>query len=209
MTSHKKVKVSIWSWLSFGLVICVCTGILYQTISQSLVTKSLSEEEKARQTRLAFIKQIVYPAQRTAEKNDLYTSVMIAQAVLESDSGQSKLSQAPAYNYFGIKGNYKGQAVKYWTWEDDGTGKAYEVQANFKSYGDPANAFSDYADFLDWPNYRGVHRSHARTYQEATKALTGVYATDTSYNTKLNRLIKAYGLTLFDKTFVPSWWLKH
>ncbi|KXT75693.1 glucosaminidase domain-containing protein [Streptococcus sp. DD12] len=207
MTSHRKSRPAIWSWLTFGLVICLCAGILYQAVSQSLVKKSLSEAEKARQTRLAFIKQIIYPAQGIAEKNDLYTSVMIAQAVLESDSGQSKLSKAPAYNYFGIKGAYKGQAVKYWTWEDDGTGKAYEVQADFKSYGAPANAFSDYAAFLDWPNYRGVHRAHAKTYQDATKALTGVYATDTSYNSKLNRIIKAYGLTLFDKTFVPSWWV--
>ena len=33
-----------------------------------------------------------------------YASVMIAQAILESDSGQSTLSQKPSYNFFGIKG---------------------------------------------------------------------------------------------------------
>ena len=32
---------------------------------------------------------------------------MIAQAILESGSGNSKLSQKPNYNLFGIKGDYK------------------------------------------------------------------------------------------------------
>lgn len=37
-------------------------------------------------------------------KEDLYASVMIAQAILESASGQSELAQAPNYNLLsGIK----------------------------------------------------------------------------------------------------------
>lgn len=53
-----------------------------------------------------FIASISPTASQIAKDADLYASVMIAQAVLESNSGQSKLSQAPYYNFFGIKGNY-------------------------------------------------------------------------------------------------------
>ena len=54
------------------------------------------------------------------KKNDLYASVMIAQAILESGAGQSSLSSYPHYNLFGIKGSYAGQSTVMQTWEDDG-----------------------------------------------------------------------------------------
>ncbi|WP_369598788.1 glucosaminidase domain-containing protein, partial [Enterococcus sp. S86.2] len=37
-------------------------------------------------------------ASQIAQENDLYASVMIAQAVLESGNGSSVLAQAPYYN---------------------------------------------------------------------------------------------------------------
>lgn len=40
---------------------------------------------------------------RKLVRNMIYASVMIAQAILESASGQSQLAQAPNYNLFGIK----------------------------------------------------------------------------------------------------------
>lgn len=41
-------------------------------------------------------------------ENDLYASVMLAQAALESGCGSSSLSLAPHCNLFGVKGTYKG-----------------------------------------------------------------------------------------------------
>ncbi|OTE88312.1 hypothetical protein B1K96_36515, partial [Escherichia coli] len=59
----------------------------------------------------AFIAEIATYAQPVANANDLYASVMIAQAILESGWGRSSLSKAPNYNLFGIKGSYNGQTV--------------------------------------------------------------------------------------------------
>ena len=42
---------------------------------------------------------------------------MIAQAILESSSGNSALAQAPNYNLFGMKGSYKGASVNFNTLE--------------------------------------------------------------------------------------------
>lgn len=146
----------------------------------------------------AFIERMGMQAQPIARQHDLYASVMIAQALLESDSGQASLSQAPHYNFFGIKGSYKGQSVTMQTWEDDGNGNSYTIEAQFRSYGTPLAALEDYADLLDQDLYAGVHRSQTFSYQEATAALTGTYATDTLYHTKLNQLIETYGLTAYD-----------
>lgn len=51
----------------------------------------------------AFIDQIGWSASEVAASNDLYASVMITQALLESAYGTSGLASAPNYNLFGVK----------------------------------------------------------------------------------------------------------
>lgn len=41
---------------------------------------------------------------RIGQKENIYASVMMAQAILESDSGKSTLAQSPNFNLFGVKG---------------------------------------------------------------------------------------------------------
>lgn len=147
-----------------------------------------------------FIQEIGPKAQLIARQNDLYASVMIAQAILESDSGRSRLSQSPYFNFFGIKGDFHGQSVSFETWEDDGQGNPYTIVADFRSYGSVTNGLSDYASILRQNLYRLTHRSQSRSYRDATAALTGTYATDTTYGQKLNDLIQRYHLTRYDKT---------
>lgn len=144
-----------------------------------------------------FIQAIAPSAVEIANANDLYPSVMIAQAMHESNSGQSGLA-ARYGNLFGIKGAYNGNAVSLETWEDDGQGNAYKIMDNFRVYPSWAESLQDYARLLQWNRYAGVHRSNTSTYQDATAALTGTYATDTSYAQKLNYYIEAYGLTAYD-----------
>lgn len=44
----------------------------------------------------------------------------------------------------------------------------------------------------------------AFSFQDATAALTGRYATDTAYADKLNALIEQYGLTSYDEPLVTD-----
>ena len=44
-----------------------------------------------------FISQIAESARQLGQENDLYASVMIAQAILESNSGRSGLASAPQF----------------------------------------------------------------------------------------------------------------
>ena len=146
-----------------------------------------------------FINRIDGVSQDLANQYDLFPSVMIAQAILESRSGTSGLSDAPNYNLFGIKGSYNGNSVLLETWEDDGAGNAYTIQDYFRQYPSWRASLEDYAQLLQQPIYQGAHRSVAGSYDVATQHLTGRYATDTSYASKLNNLIATYNLTRFDE----------
>ncbi|MFD0898065.1 glucosaminidase domain-containing protein [Loigolactobacillus binensis] len=152
-----------------------------------------------------FIRSFAKDAQKIAQKKGLYASVMIAQAALESDWGTSTLSLAPNYNLFGVKGGYQNQSTLLATQEDNGLGQLYTTEANFKRYYNYKNALTDYADLLKGgPGlaanyYAGTWKQNAPTYQAATQALTGRYATDTKYNLKLNQIIATYHLTDYDQ----------
>ena len=152
-----------------------------------------------------FIMEIGEDARKVGLEEDLYASVMIAQAILESGSGQSQLSQEPFYNLFGIKGLYEGNGVSFPTQEDDGNGNLYTIRSTFRQYDSIESSLKDYAKLLKEglahnPNfYKGAWKSETETYEDATEYLTGRYASDTQYNEKLNALIEAYALTSYDK----------
>ncbi|WP_321388954.1 glucosaminidase domain-containing protein [uncultured Enterococcus sp.] len=152
-----------------------------------------------------FILRIGEKARKVGQEHGLYASVMIAQAILETGSGGSQLSQEPYYNLFGIKGDHEGQSVTFATYEDDGSGNWYQIQSAFRQYPSYTESFEDYAELLkdgtEWnPTiYEGTWKEKAASYREATKALTGVYATDTLYDEKLNAFIEEYELTEYDK----------
>ena len=191
----KRQKKSFYGWRRLGLTVMIGFAILV-FIRQLLPQRA--EQGDGLSVTQQFIADIGPRAQVIAAANDLYASVMIAQAILESDSGQSEFSQAPHYNFFGIKGSYEGQSVSFETWEDDGQGNPYTVTSAFRSYGSLDRGLADYALFLQSDLYWGVRRSYTSTYQDATAALTGTYATDTSYGAKLNDLIQRYQLTGYD-----------
>ncbi|MGX7198516.1 LysM peptidoglycan-binding domain-containing protein [Enterococcus nangangensis] len=151
-----------------------------------------------------FIAMVASHAAKCADENDLYASVMIAQAILESGWGTSSLGSAPNYNLFGIKGNYNGQSVSMTTSEYL-NGQWVTIQAAFRKYPSYYESFQDNARLLKNTSftagtyfYAGAWKSNTTNYQQATAYLTGRYATDPSYNVKLNNLIATYNLTQYD-----------
>lgn len=193
MTINKVKKVGV------ALVMALITIIgAYFLTSNTPKESHVSAETFTSGPTQDFINQIAGTASQIAAERDLYASVMIAQAILESSNGQSGLSQAPYYNFFGIKGSYNGASVNMTTWEDDGQGNPYEIDQHFHAYPSIADSLYDYAALLNAPIYAGARRSNTLSYQDATAALTGLYATDTAYNAKLNNIIQTYGLTAYD-----------
>ena len=157
-----------------------------------------------------FLNKIIPAAQQATEGQDVYTSVMIAQAALESAWGQSALASEPNHNLFGVKGSYNGQSVNMYTLEDAGAQKYYGIYDNFRKYPSYKESMDDYVDKIingikGAPMfYAGAWKSRTNSYQDATRYLTGRYATDTAYYSKLNRIIEQYGLTKYDNGVVTK-----
>ncbi|BCA85671.1 N-acetylmuramoyl-L-alanine amidase [Enterococcus saigonensis] len=157
-----------------------------------------------------FIDSIADDARELGLKYDVFASVMIAQAILESGSGASGLSRAPYYNLFGIKGSHNGASVAMKTMEDKGNGDLYQITANFRSYPGYKESLEDYVELIrggisgNDDFYQGVWRSEAGNYLQATDHLMGKYATDTQYSNKLNSIIAAYHLTQYDEPKTPA-----
>src|SRR5699024_11578808 len=92
--------------------------------SAAAVSNKLNENTKSSNAQAAirtgneFIDRISAEASQVAAEHNLYASVMIAQAALESGYGRSGLSSPPHHNLFGIKGSYNGQTTKQYTKED-------------------------------------------------------------------------------------------
>lgn len=174
-------------------------------ISSEIPVDASSISFTKNQTTEQFVMKLGKDARKIGKENGLYASVMIAQAILESASGNSLLAAEPNFNLFGIKGEYEGQSVAMPTQEDDGSGNLYTVDAYFRKYPSYKESMEDYADLMinglshNADFYKGTLKSQAKSYQEATQFLTGKYATDVTYNQKLNGLIETYRLTRYDQ----------
>ena len=157
-----------------------------------------------------FITSIAKDAHKIGQDNDIYASVMIAQAILESSSGNSALAQAPNYNLFGMKGSYKGASVNFNTLEASSNNNIFSINASFRKYPNLKASLKDYADLIKHgidgnPTiYKSSWKNIAPSYRSATRHLSQTYATDPNYATKLNSLIEHYNLTDFDKKHMPD-----
>ena len=188
------------SFIVMGTTACV--GLYVSPVEQLLSANFSVVEASTAATQ--FLRNIIPAAQNVARGKDIYTSVMIAQAALESGWGTSALSKAPNHNLFGVKGSYNGQSVNMQTLEDSGGQNYYSIQADFRKYPSYQESLEDYADKIvngisGAPLfYSGAWKSKTNSYQDATAYLTGRYATDTAYGSKLNRIIEQFGLTKYD-----------
>jgi hypothetical protein len=148
-----------------------------------------------------FISTVGTAAQGAWKAAGVPASVTVAQAILESDWGRSRLARQ-GNNLFGIKalGSVTGPAgvVTLATWEHLDGGDVI-VQAPFKAYFTLAQSIEDHGSFFtrnrryaDALAVAGDARAFARAIQSAG------YATDPGYASKLIGLMDRYDLYRFD-----------
>lgn len=147
-----------------------------------------------------FINTVGRLAQQDSHADRILPSVTIAQAILESGWGKSRLTTC-GNALFGIKAHsgWRGRVYSCKTQECyDGVNFTQET-ACFRAYNSWAESIADHGAFLCGASrYRSV--TGERDYRMACAALKAAgYATDPAYDAKLIALIDAYDLTRFDK----------
>ena len=147
-----------------------------------------------------FINTIGPAAQSSFKRTGVPASVTVAQAILESDWGRSRLTRQ-GNNLFGIKSlNAPGPAgvITMATWEH--IGGDVVVQAPFKAYYTLEQSIDDHGRFFV-VNHRYANavavNTDPKAFAQAIQA--DGYATDPNYASKLIRLMDKYNLYRFDQ----------
>ncbi|GIP29642.1 hypothetical protein J23TS9_47720 [Paenibacillus sp. J23TS9] len=149
-----------------------------------------------------FISTIAPCAVSDMQRTGIPASLTIAQAILESNWGTSRLTKQ-ANNLFGIKGKGPAGSVDMPTTEYV-KGKPVKVTASFRKYLSWTESIADHSELLlkgtrDNPTrYHGV--LHADYKTAAREVWKGGYATDPQYPAKLIAIMETYNLTKYDTT---------
>lgn len=147
-----------------------------------------------------FIKQIAGYVQKYAKSYGILVhSPIIAQAILESGWGESKLS-AKYHNYFGLKcgTKWKGPSVNMTTQEEYQPGVSTTIKDNFRVYSSMEEGVKGYFEFIQlarYQNLRGI--TDPKKYLETIKA--DGYATSSKYVENTYALVVQYNLTQYDE----------
>ena len=134
-------------------------------------------------------------------------STVIAQAIIESRSGESTLGYR-YHNYFGLKAGKawllaKKPSVSLRTKEEYTVGKLTTINDYFRVYPDMAAGVAGYYDFISTKRYANLKTATTyRMYAEMLKS--DGYATSSSYINTLCDTVVKYGLSAYDYGKIPT-----
>lgn len=155
---------------------------------------------REKMTKNEFISKVSgYVQKYAAAYGILVHSPVIAQAVLESGWGGSKLS-FQYHNYFGLKcgSRWTGKSVNMKTQEEYTPGTLTTISDNFRVYDSMEEGIKGYFEFIQLSRYRNLKGiTDPEKYLETIRA--DGYATSSSYVENCMKLIRQYGLTKYDE----------
>ena len=146
-----------------------------------------------------FINKIAGYVQKYAAAHGIAVhSPIIAQAVLESGWGESRLA-AVYHNYFGLKcgTRWTGKSVNLKTMEEYTPGTLTQIKDNFRVYGSMEEGVKGYFDFIQLERYHNLKGiTDPAAYLETIKA--DGYATSGKYVENTMRIVSQYDLRQYD-----------
>lgn len=177
---------------------------MYRTGGREVLKGSKGKAMKEEQEK--FLHNLLPAVLRLRDRSGLPASVVLAQAILESGWGRSRLARRNR-NLFGIKAHRRTAAVVYTTTEYRG-GKRQREKARFAHYDSYDACLADYARLLARPRYAPAREVAHDPFAFARALKRCGYATDPRYAQKLATLIRRYDLTQYDaargRADVPS-----
>jgi len=155
--------------------------VLFSAISASSQTKQ--------QRYLDYIDRYKSVALQHEREFGVPASITLAQGILESSVGQSKMA-LEANNHFGIKAYH---------WNGEVYGKDSLGSVGYRKYGAPEDSYLDHAKFLKGPRYSVLYELDVTDYRSWAQGLRDCgYAEDVNYPAKLIRIIEQYELYALD-----------
>lgn len=130
-------------------------------------------------------------AQAQQEEYGIPASIILAQGLLESSAGRSRLA-SEGNNHFGIKchADWEGETMLR---DDDRPNECFRVYSN------AAESYRDHSLFLKRPRYSSLYDLQITDYPGWARGLRECgYATDPNYADKLISIIERYALYTYD-----------
>ena len=164
-----------------------------------VLTSSVVDQE-------AYIKRYKKIAMREMERTGVPASIKLAQGILESDAGRSKLARS-ANNHFGIKCGSRWNGEEYYKEDDDYDDRGKLIKSCFRQYRNADASFVAHSEFLRDPaksfRYGFLFRLDPTDYRAWAEGLRrSGYATNPNYPQLLISLIERYNLNQYDQSSV-------
>lgn len=161
-----------------------------------------NQQENEAQSHQKFIERLVPHAQELQDGYGVLPSIILGQAILESNWGKSTLA-SKYNNLFGIKAYGDQKKVSLETKEFVNE-EWITIQGDFKVYDSWEQSMDDHTQLfvqgVDWNPALYEKVITATNYQEAAQALQDAgYATDPGYAQKIIQVIETYQLNQYDR----------
>ena len=161
-----------------------------------------NQQEHEAQSHQQFIERLVPHAQELQDGYGVLPSIILGQAILESNWGKSTLA-SKYNNLFGIKA-YGDQKKVILETKEFVNEEWITIQGDFKVYDSWEQSMDDHTQLfvqgVDWNPALYEKVITATNYQEAAQALQDAgYATDPGYAQKIIQVIETYQLNQYDR----------
>lgn len=161
-----------------------------------------NQQENEAQSHQQFIERLVPHAQELQDGYGVLPSIILGQAILESNWGKSTLA-SKYNNLFGIKAYGDQKKVSLET-KEFVSEEWITIQGDFKVYDSWEQSMDDHTQLfvqgVDWNPALYEKVITATNYQEAAQALQDAgYATDPGYAQKIIQVIETYQLNQYDR----------
>lgn len=146
-----------------------------------------------------YIEQYKFLAIDEMYRSGIPASITMAQAIIESNGGSSKLSRM-TNNHFGIKCKDYWEGDTYYHPDDDRDATGRLIPSCFRKYNSVRQSYQDHSDFLmNTEHYRPLFAFGKMEFKAWAEGLELCgYATDENYAEKIIRTIEIYNLQELD-----------
>lgn len=147
---------------------------------------------------LRYVEQFKVLAMAERERTGIPASITLAQAILETNGGQSLLARE-ANNHFGTKCSAQWKGKTFFKNDDETDVDGNPVESCFRLYTRPQDSYADHSKFLKRRRYAFLWKLDPTDYHGwATGLDTAGYSFAEGYGQKLIDIIDRYHLYLYD-----------